>query len=712
MADWSTPETAYRSFRRYFEERGFDVEAAEGAAVSHTSNFSPHSAEALRFMCEIVGLTGHWMAELQEGVKLEFSSQPGPYKEPNNRSANENNVFVQNTVSEWEAAGYIVAVDQPPWCTSPLSVAQKYDPVADVLKDRLVLDLSRHVNKFIVTKSTKLDDLSVSEHLLEPDDFMTSFDLKNQFFHVKLHPDMYRYFGFAVKNNLGVEKYYYFKVLVYGCKPAVYIVTRLLAPVKSYLHNAGVKLSLYVDDGRVAAASISETEAKTKLSLLVVQLAGWNLQWKKCKLEPSQALLHLGFVTNTQSMTYTVPVEKIVLLKSLIAVVCQKYFDNLYVPVRMLATVLGKVNSMFRSHGSILHVMSRSSQHVLGSHVLLHGWNSHLRISPQIVTELSFISSHLEQGNGQPIFTAAAYSHTVELKDIAKIAENVRHQDCDIANLFVSDASATHAFVYRADGSFEYVRDFEFSEEQRCGSSGHRELLAIKQALEADPHVFAQFRGGKVFWQTDSRNCFTFLRRGSRVPSIQQDVVKIKQMERSLQILIIPVWTTREQSRLILADLGSKFSNSTDEWSVDRQILQTVFSHFRFVPTVDCFASQHNTVCSKYFSMVPQTNSAGVNFFAQSLHSQEKYFVCPPVSLILPAFKKLCSVASLEALFLIPEWKSSVFWPFLFNGVARQPQIRDVFRFPASFSFSNQASSHVFSRHPNFHMLALHIVTM
>ena len=67
------------------------------------------------------------------------------------------------------------------------------------------------------------------------------------------------------------------------------------------------------------------------------------MQWKKCKLEPSQVLLHLGFITDTQTMMYTVPVEKIVLLKSLIAVVCQNYFDNKFVSAHMLATVLGKV---------------------------------------------------------------------------------------------------------------------------------------------------------------------------------------------------------------------------------------------------------------------------------------------------------------------------------------------------------------------------------
>ncbi len=39
----------------------------------------------------------------------------------------------------------------------------------------------------------------------------------------------------------------------------------------------------------------------------------------------------------------------------------------------------------------------------------------------------------------------------------------------DIDNLYVSDASESHAFVYKADGSFEYVRGFEFDEEQAKG---------------------------------------------------------------------------------------------------------------------------------------------------------------------------------------------------------------------------------------------------
>ena len=685
--------------------------AVERATAEHQSEFSPHSPESLRFVQTVVGMTGHWLDVLRDGLRFEFSQLPGQYFEQNNKSAMHNMDFVRETVSSWLQAGHIEQLDTPAWCTSPLSVAQKYDAVNNVLKERLVLDLSRHVNTFIPDKHIKLDDLSVSEHLLDVNDYMASFDLKNQFFHVKLHPSMYKFCGFSCADEAGKVCFYQFKVLIYGCKPAVHIVTRLLMPIKSFLHTLGIKISIFIDDGRVAAASAAETTAKMNLSLLVLQLAGWNIQWKKCVLIPSQQLAHLGFVTDTVAMRYTVAEEKISVLKLCISDILKYYFGNVPVPAKLVATVLGKIVSMKRSHGDILSVMSRSCQHELGVHVLKHGWNTSLRITPKIVTELSFVLDTLDSGNGQPIFTAAAMAHTVELIEAEKYIAAVQNSDQNIENLFVSDASESHAFVYSADGNFSYVQEFEFSAAQRELSSGHRELLAIKFTLESDHVKFLKFTHGKVYWQTDSQNVFRFLRRGSRQSVIQSDIVAIKRIEKELCIKIVPVWTPRDHGRLVLADIGSKFSRSTDEWSADRHNIQIVLDYFGFMPTVDAFASSHNTVCQKYFSLIPQTGSAGVNFFAQNLSQAEKYFCCPPVSLIVPCFQTLVASPGIHALLLIPDWSGQPFWPFLFNGTQRQPQIRDVFRFRTGFTFSNAARSHIFTRNPNFDMLALIVMS-
>ena len=172
------------------------------------------------------------------------------------------------------------------------------------------------------------------------------------------------------------------------------------------------------------------------------------------------------------------------------------YMDNMYVSAKLLATVLGKIMSMLRSHGDILRIMSRSSQHVLGVQTLQFGWNVSFPVSVHIFTELSFIRDSLESSNGQPIFTAAVHFHTIESKQIAELVAKIEHSECPIENLFVSDASATHAFVYNADGSFRYVKDFEFT---ACSSTGHRELLALKLAPERDQEFFQKFASGKIF---------------------------------------------------------------------------------------------------------------------------------------------------------------------------------------------------------------------
>lgn len=687
------------------------MEAVERAAVENKSQFSPHSADSQRFLRDVVRMEGKWLNTLRDGLRLEFTSLPGHYREPNNKSAITNMNFVREKVSEWLTEGHVIPLSNPAWCTSPLTVVQKYDPVNDVLKERLVLDMSRHVNHFIAKKVTKLDDLSVSEHMLDINDYMTSFDMKNQFFHVKLNPDMYKFFGFAIEDEFGVEKYYCFTVLIYGCKPAVNIVTKLILPVKSFLHSLGVKVSVFIDDGRVAASSLVETKCKTELTLIIFQLAGWNMNWNKCHLEPSQKLLHLGFVTDTIAMRYFVPVEKIVVLKNLIMSIVTVQNANNVVHVKTLATVLGKIISMLRSHGDILMVMSRTAQHELGKHVLTHGWNSQMYISNQIVNEFGYILNCLDNMNGQPIYTAAAVSHSVDLLATHKITLEIQTTNSNMKNLIVSDASDSQAFVYCADGTFKYVQDFEFTQAESSLSSGHRELLSVKFALEKTPDFFKQFSPGKIFWQTDSRNVFTFLRRGSRQPDIQSDVVKIKKLEANLGIKVVPVWTPREHSRIVLADIGSKFSNSTDEWSIDKSILVNVFAHFRFYPTIDAFASVHNNVCEKFFTLSPQTGSSGVNFFAQKLCKFEKYYCCPPVKLILPCFKKLCSEPGVQSLILLPEWKSNGFWPYFFNGVDTHEKVKGVYRFETGFSFSNIATSHVFSARPNFAMLALLIVS-
>ena len=54
---------------------------------------------------------------------------------------------------------------------------------------------------------------------------------------------------------------------------------------------------------------------------------------------------------------------------------------------------------------------------------------------------------------------------------------------------------------------------------------------------------------------------------------------------------------------------------------------------------------------------------------------------------------------------------SHVFYPYLFNGNVCQPQIKQIFPFQPTFSYSNMASSKVFSKNPKFQMFAMLVKT-
>ncbi len=114
---------------------------------------------------------------LRHGVSLDFKEEPQQYREKNSVSASMNAKVLREKVEEWHKDGHVEKLDGPAWCTNPMSVAVKYDPVKDEVKLQPVIDLSRHVSKCMKVSHVKLDDLSMAEELIDKDDYMASFEL-------------------------------------------------------------------------------------------------------------------------------------------------------------------------------------------------------------------------------------------------------------------------------------------------------------------------------------------------------------------------------------------------------------------------------------------------------------------------------------------------------------------------------------------------------
>jgi hypothetical protein len=129
--------------------------------------------------------------------------------------------------------------------------------------------------------NVQMDDQKATVGIREEGDWKAAFDLGNKFFHIKLHTDAYKYFGFSVPDETGTGKVYCFTVLVYGLDSAVAAVTRLVKPIMGYLHRKGIRTAVSVDDRQEAGQQKETAEQHFRFTLMMFQLTGWNIQWKK-----------------------------------------------------------------------------------------------------------------------------------------------------------------------------------------------------------------------------------------------------------------------------------------------------------------------------------------------------------------------------------------------------------------------------------------------
>ena len=325
-----------------------------------TGKKSIHSTNSLKDYKEELGANQYVMTILEQGLKFPFRKLPENYEENNNRSVKDNERLVWDKIMEWEEAQYIRRVTVKPKCVNPLSVSEKFDLQTKKLKKRVCLDLSRHVNDCMEPTPVKLCNLSQSESLLDKGDYQAGMDLENQYFHVRVHSDHQTYLGCKVKNPDTLEEHYFqFCVMIYGCKPAAAVVTRLTYPIVKFLHENGIKFSIYIDDGRTVATSYELTLEHHLFVQKIFNNAGWNIQYKKTCTVPTQRLYHQGFICDSENMIYVLPSFKIEHLKEVIAAIVHS--NEKTITARQLARVIGKIIASEKALGPIVRIMLRST---------------------------------------------------------------------------------------------------------------------------------------------------------------------------------------------------------------------------------------------------------------------------------------------------------------------------------------------------------------
>jgi len=669
-----------------WEKEGFKAPEGKG---------SLYSAESQKFAKEVLKVDTWYTRITTEGYQPVFQSPPQQYRERNNRSAQDNIEFVREKVQQWEQEGYVTQLERPSLCVNPLSVVTKVDPESGKTKKRVCLDCSRYVNKLLVRQTTNLEDIYSVSGMEVKEGFSCVFDLENQYFHVQLAPEAKKYFGFSLPGQDGKDRYYVFNIMIYGISTAVAVVTRLTKPIQSLLHDKGIRASIYVDDGRICGSTKEETESGMRLAVQAYILAGWNIQWKKTDMVAYQKVRYLGFCIDLNSFTYTAEAGKEREVKEGAEMVCSHIRNGISFPVRQLARLLGKMAAMRVSHGNIVYLCTRSTQHQMGVVVMRDGWDSDISLSARAGEELGWVIKNFSSFNGRGIRDETGEELVHSLQRTRELqAGNLAGQASDAAAWSQEQSTS---WTVPLDGKVKELEDYPGGSGGPHILAGFQEMETIYQHLKVAARTAQQARWTRWVWLTSSRNCHHFITKGSRQQNIQDLVLAIKREEAIAHIELRVIWVTEVPTIIAEADSRSIQYSSTDEWGASRQDLQAVIERFRVSPTVDAFASRQNTICPSFYSKWPQLGGSGIDFFCQHLDSQEVYFCCPPVTAAAHMQQRLRRQANVTAIIVLPAWRSALHWAMLRNGESFIPEIKDCVEWEGHCQDSGRGES-LFSR--------------
>ena len=518
-----------------FEESQIAPSLEVSPSLSVCANI--HQKQYLPFWRDVLKCGPWHIGVLQDRYQLDFNCEKVPdYEEKNNKSARDNVAFVRDQLDAMCSAGILQRVSNKPKCVSPLTVASRTLPNG-TKKLRLCFDGSRHVNCFLKPLKVKLTHFPKVAELLSEKDFQVSLDLKSFYYHLGIAPSHKKFLGVASDQPDGMRQYFQYSVLAFGIAPAAAIMTRLVKPLIAYLASNGIKVSIYLDDAKVNAASKKLAWTHYQKTKEVFLSAGFVISAEKSDdfSDISQQKLYLGFIMDSVRMTASASDEK---MESILNEVTQ-FLTQTRTGVKDLAKITGRIASLRPALGNFVLLVSRSAYVSIEMHTSSFGWSGYLDISSNVMKEFHLFLQHAHALNGFPLLQEHRQ------RSIQDLLRN--------APTYAGDASALGVCAYNIQHPSKFFFQEAFSPAEASLSSGHRELLTLKKAFLSGkvPH------SSTVCWYTDSTNLVSFWEKGSPKSAIQSDVVELLLFCKASQIFLHLLHLSRTDPRIEAADVGS-----------------------------------------------------------------------------------------------------------------------------------------------------------
>ena len=631
-----------------------------------------------------------WLLEtIQYGVKIPFLETPPAIYLPNNKSATQPGhlQWVKDTLTEFLRYGFIKIVPNKPYCVMPLQVKET------AAKKSLIFDMSA-LNAYVNTNRFKLESWPEMLEMSKSANFGIKFDLKKFYHEIDLHPTEYQYYGFAFPYGPN-DKHTYFvwTTLPYGYTRAPFIAKSLMKPLIAHWRRLGASVCVFYDDGMAVAA---DPLYLTKLSLQMhcdLLRAGLVPGATKCLWQPQK-------IIDWNGLTFDFNEKVLKIMKHRVNATLETLQSTLnswpVLTFRQVACAVGKIVSLKPVHGGLVQIRTKMLQTFVNiRHFKELGWDQLIRadygpLYTEAYDELLFWITYLTYHNSrkfiQPAPTWLAWTDASEVA-IAGFAVELAgvHPPCFSAdNWLLADRdrytvtrhcaslqmdalpwSGVTNMVYRdkhdlnpAQVVWSLICHRNLQLTEKVMDSNARELMAIIYFLaSALPHIV----GKTVTVHTDNMNAAIIGTSSSNKPRLNAYAVLIANIGIKNDINLHIVWIPREINNI--ADFLSKTIDYED-YSITDVFYNTICADFQCTPLVDLFANNKNAKTKKIFSLTYCPGCLGVDAFNYDWRKNGLNWIFPAPRLILRVLRHL-QLTHAEALLLVPQWKTSYFYPIL-----------------------------------------------
>ncbi len=612
--------------------------------------------------------TPEWVLNIvDKGFKIPFLRKPPRMFFQNNKSAltSENKSWVLQQLEEFENAGFIKRVDYMPYCVLPLQVKESST------KKSLIHDESP-LNAYVDKSKFKIEGWDVMFEYSVNSEYAIKYDLKKYYYHIKIHDDYQKYFGFSFEINGKVINFIW-TCLPYGYTLGPLIARHIMKPLVTFWRSLKIKNACFFDDGMACDRNFEFLKRAGLQMHCDLIRAGLIPGLEKCTWHPTKLIDWNGLTFDFNRKCLSIKTDRIFILKNLLNTFLRKWPNVSY---RDISKLTGTLNSMYPVLNGLEQLYTRQLQTFINiRHFKDINWDRQIDTDTPILyslclKEIVFWVKHLELVNFRhfrpSIPTRLGW---VDASSFASGGLIIEINSLHLSSLYTIDTKLElqnnsvkrHVdFVYRALENCPDIKDFVvqhrmLKKEEISLDSNERELIGALHLITSN---LSFLKNSCFTLHLDNENAHLILKKGSTKPRLHRYAIDIHELCLKNNITLFTVGIPRIINET--ADSISKFYDQED-YSCTTDFFFFAQSKFGLICNFDRFASNINTKCLRFNSLTNCIGTIGVNCFNYHWGSPFINWLFPPPRLVLRTINHLQECKGL-GLLLIPDWKTADFY--------------------------------------------------